>query len=180
MGSGEVLALASYPTYDISKWDEIYDTLASDDEGAPLFNRAIGGTYAPGSTFKPCTAVAALESGVITPLPPFWTEASTTTTPPQPRCWIYSSYGSTHGRVNVSEAITVSCNYFFYEVGRLTGIKTLDDYAPSSVWAVHRHRDRRPQQRRGQGRSGLPEYAEANDLEWSDGQTPDRRHRPEL
>ncbi|MFQ9444912.1 MAG: penicillin-binding transpeptidase domain-containing protein [Vescimonas sp.] len=82
VGSGEVLALASYPTYDISKWDEIYDTLASDDKGAPLFNRAIGGTYAPGSTFKPCTAVAALESGVITPLPPFWTGASTTTTPP--------------------------------------------------------------------------------------------------
>lgn len=82
VGSGEVLALASYPTYDISKWDEIYDTLASDDKGAPLFNRAIGGTYAPGSTFKPCTAVAALESGVITPPPPFWTGASTTTTPP--------------------------------------------------------------------------------------------------
>ena len=57
VGSGEVLALASYPTYDISKWDEIYDTLASDDEGAPLFNRAIGGTYAPGSTFKPCTCL---------------------------------------------------------------------------------------------------------------------------
>ena len=57
VGSGEVLALASYPTYDISKWDEIYDTLASDDKGAPLFNRAIGGTYAPGSTFKPCTAL---------------------------------------------------------------------------------------------------------------------------
>ena len=65
------------------------------------------------------TAVAALESGVITP--------STTIldrgiydyySSPQPRCWIYSSYGSTHGRVNVSEAITVSCNYFFYEVDR--------------------------------------------------------------
>ena len=60
VGSGEVLALASYPTYDISKWDEIYDTLASDDKGAPLFNRAIGGTYAPGSPFKPAVAVAAL------------------------------------------------------------------------------------------------------------------------
>lgn len=68
VGSGEVLALASYPTYDISKWDEIYDTLASDDKGAPLFNRAIGGTYAPGSTFKPCTAVAALESRCHHPL----------------------------------------------------------------------------------------------------------------
>ena len=173
VGSGEVLALASYPTYDISKWDEIYDTLASDDEGAPLFNRAIGGTYAPGSTFKPCTAVAALESGVITP--------STTIldrgiydyySSPQPRCWIYSSYGSTHGRVNVSEAITVSCNYFFYEVGRLTGIKTLDDYATQFGLGQYTGIEiGGPNSAEAKGALASPEYAEANDLEWSDGQT---------
>mgnify|MGYP000010879991 FL=1 len=173
VGSGEVLALASYPTYDISKWDEIYDTLASDDKGAPLFNRAIGGTYAPGSTFKPCTAVAALESGVITP--------STTIldrgiydyySSPQPRCWIYSSYGSTHGRVDVSEAITVSCNYFFYEVGRLTGIKTLDDYATQFGLGQYTGIEiGGPNSAEAKGALASPEYAEANDLEWSDGQT---------
>ena len=44
-------------------------------------------------------------------------------------CWVYRQGGSTHGRINVTQAITVSCNYFFYEVGRLTGIRTLDSYA---------------------------------------------------
>ena len=168
VGSGEVLALASYPTYDISKWDEIYDTLASDDEGAPLFNRAIGGTYAPGSTFKPCTAVAALESGVITP--------STTIldrgiydyySSPQPRCWIYSSYGSTHGRVNVSEAITVSCNYFFYEVGRLTGIRTLDSYASQFGLGSSTGIEIGD----SSGVLASPEWADSHNREWTDGQT---------
>ena len=168
VGSGEVLALASYPTYDISKWDEIYDTLASDDKGAPLFNRAIGGTYAPGSTFKPCTAVAALESGVITP--------STTIldrgiydyySSPQPRCWIYSSYGSTHGRVDVSEAITVSCNYFFYEVGRLTGIRTLDSYASQFGLGSSTGIEIGD----SSGVLASPEWADSHNREWTDGQT---------
>ena len=130
VGSGEVLAMASYPTYNLSTFDQDYSKLVSDTVGTPLLNRAIGGAYAPGSTFKPCTAVAALESGIITP-------SSTIVDrgvydyykSPQPRCWIYNEYGGTHGRINVSQAITVSCNYFFYEVGRLTGIKTLADYA---------------------------------------------------
>ena len=130
VGSGEVLAMASYPTYNLSTFDQDYSKLVSDTVGTPLLNRAIGGAYAPGSTFKPCTAVAALESGIITP-------SSTIVDrgvydyykSPQPRCWIYNEYGGTHGRINVTQAITVSCNYFFYEVGRLTGIKTLDDYA---------------------------------------------------
>ena len=173
VGSGEVLALASYPTYDISKWDEIYDTLASDDEGAPLFNRAIGGTYAPGSTFKPCTAVAALESGVITP--------STTIldrgiydyySSPQPRCWIYNEYGGTHGRVNVSQAITVSCNYFFYEVGRLTGIKTLADYAKQFGLGEYTGIEiGGAGSAEAKGSMATPEFAERNGLEWTDGQT---------
>ena len=67
VGSGEVLAMASYPTYNLSTFDQDYSKLVSDTAGTPLLNRAIGGAYAPGSTFKPCTAVAALESGIITP-----------------------------------------------------------------------------------------------------------------
>ena len=130
VGSGEVLAMASYPTYNLSTFDQDYSKLVSDTVGTPLLNRAIGGAYAPGSTFKPCTAVAALESGIITP-------SSTIVDrgvydyykSPQPRCWIYSSYGSTHGRVNVSEAITVSCNYFFYELGSRMTIEMLNETA---------------------------------------------------
>ena len=104
VGSGEVLAMASYPTYNLSTFDQDYSKLVSDTVGTPLLNRAIGGAYAPGSTFKPCTAVAALESGIITP-------SSTIVDrgvydyykSPQPRCWIYNEYGGTHGRVNVSK-----------------------------------------------------------------------------
>ena len=170
--TGEPLAMASWPTYDVSTVVENYAELL-ETPNAPLFNRALMGAYAPGSTFKPCTAVAALESGVITP--------STTIldrgiydyySSPQPRCWIYSSYGSTHGRVNVSEAITVSCNYFFYEVGRLTGIKTLDDYATQFGLGQYTGIEiGGPNSAEAKGALASPEYAEANDLEWSDGQT---------
>ena len=76
------------------------------------------------------TAVAALESGIITPSSIIQDRGIYTYyKDPQPMCWIYSQTGSTHGRINVSQAITDSCNYFFYEVGRLTGIRTLDSYA---------------------------------------------------
>ena len=57
VGSGEVLALASYPTYDLSTFNEDYEDLVA-DERLPMFNRATQGTYAPGSTFKMCTAAA--------------------------------------------------------------------------------------------------------------------------
>ena len=74
--------------------------------------------------------MAALESGVITPSTTIVDRGIYTYYEfPQPRCWIYNATGGTHGAVNVSQAITVSCNYFFYEVGRLTGIQRLDDYA---------------------------------------------------
>ena len=81
-------------------------------------------------------------------------------------------YGGTHGRVNVSQAITVSCNYFFYEVGRLTGIKTLDDYATQFGLGQYTGIEiGGPNSAEAKGALASPEYAEANDLEWSDGQT---------
>ncbi len=168
VGSGEVLSMASYPTYDLSKFDEIYDDLVNDEKYTPLLNRATDGLYAPGSTFKPMTAVAALESGIITP--------STTIldrgiydyySSPQPRCWIYSMYGGTHGYVNVSKAITVSCNYFFYEVGRLTGIKTLDSYAKQFGLGQSTGIEIGD----SKGVMASPEYAEEVGLDWTDGQT---------
>lgn len=127
--SGEVLALATYPTYDPTTFNRDYESLSTDDR-LPLFNRATDGVYAPGSTFKLCTAVAALESGIITPTTTIRDQGVYTYYAyPQPKCWIYRQYGSTHGSINVSQAITESCNYFFYETGRLTGIETIDNYA---------------------------------------------------
>ena len=127
--TAEVLTCASYPTYDITRYNADYNQYASDPT-KPLLNRALQGLYAPGSTFKMVTAVAGLETGVIEPDTEIedlgrYTYWST----PQPMCWIYRERGTTHGWINVSEAIEVSCNYFFYEVGREVGIDVLVDYA---------------------------------------------------
>ena len=166
VGSGEVLALASYPSFDPATFTQDYGKLV-EDERLPMFNRAVDGTYAPGSTFKMVTAVAALETGIITPSSIIHDKGVYTFYEyPQPWCWVWPM-GYTHGRVNVSDAITVSCNYFFYEVGRLTGIQTINDYAMQfglgSSTGIEIGDSR--------GALASPEYADAHELEWTDGQT---------
>ena len=166
VGSGEVLALASYPSYDPATFAQSYNQLLA-DERLPMFNRAVNGTYAPGSTFKMNTAVAALESGIITPSSTIQDKGVYTFYEyPQPWCWVWP-LGYTHGRVNVSDAITVSCNYFFYEVGRLTGIQTINDYAKQFGLGSSTGIEIGD----STGALASPEYAEAHDLEWTDGQT---------
>ncbi len=129
VNTGEILALASCPTYDPARFYEDYELLSA-DKNLPMFNRAIGGAYEPGSTFKMATALAALEEGVITPNTiiedlgryKFYDDY-------QPVCWIYRGTGETHGPVNVSEALKHSCNYFFYDIGRRTTIDKMNTYA---------------------------------------------------
>ena len=128
--TGEILAMASYPDYEpqlfvngISneKYQE-YNAVSA------LYNRAISGTYAPGSIFKMVTAIAGLETGAIN----VKTTINDTGVYPyahKPVCWIYTEYGKGHGFLNVSQAIKHSCNYFFYEVGNRIGIDTLEKYA---------------------------------------------------
>lgn len=124
-----VLALASYPTFSLANYGKEYNTYLA-DPGKPLQNRAISGTYAPGSTFKMVTSVAALESGIVTPTSEIRTRGKYTYwSDYQPACWIYNQSRGNHGSINVSEAIFHSCNYFYYEVGRLMGIDTLNQYA---------------------------------------------------
>lgn len=130
--TGEVLALASYPTYDLNTFTEDYKQLAEDTENTPLLFRALDGIYEPGSTFKPGVAVAALQEGIITPYTEIRDMGQYDYYAPSftPRCWIYSAkYGmQTHGMVNVSKAIQVSCNYFFYDVGRRLTISKMNEY----------------------------------------------------
>ncbi len=129
VNTGEILALASYPSYDPARFYEDYESL-SGDKTLPMFNRAIGGAYEPGSTFKMATAVAALEEGVITPFDTIEDEGIYKFYPDyQPACWIYRSTGETHGKVTVAEALKHSCNYFFYEIGRRTTIERMNEYA---------------------------------------------------
>lgn len=129
--TGGVLAIASYPTYDLTTYNEDYDLLYADSD-LPLFNRALEGTYAPGSTFKPGVAIAALEEGIVTPSTLIQTKGIYRYYDSyQPRCWVYTGTGLTHGSINVVKALEVSCNYYFYEVGRLLGIETMNQYCTS-------------------------------------------------
>lgn len=128
--SGEPLAIASNPTFDLITLMDNYTEVAS-DEGKPLFNRALMGTYAPGSTFKPCTAIAVLSEGIATTETTIVDEGiflKYKDAGYAPQCWVYGT-GQTHGAVNVSQAIMVSCNYFFYTVGDFLGIDKLSEYA---------------------------------------------------
>ncbi len=129
--TGEVLVLASYPTYDLSTFLDDLEYL-NEDESAPLLNRALNGTYQPGSTFKPGVAVAALDAEIITPYTTIETKGKYEYySGYQPRCWIYLMYNMTHGNINVTEALQESCNYFFYDVGRQLTIEKLNKYMSS-------------------------------------------------
>ncbi|WP_409967101.1 penicillin-binding transpeptidase domain-containing protein [Bengtsoniella intestinalis] len=127
VGSGEVLALASYPTFDLSTYRQDYTTLLETD-GDPLVNRATQGTYAPGSTFKPITAIAALEENIITPSSKLYCNGvfNYPNADFYFKCWI--SPGA-HGSISVTEALRVSCNDFFCELGYRLGITTMNSYA---------------------------------------------------
>lgn len=129
VNTGEVLAMASYPTYDINTFNENYSNLLN-DSARPLFNRATAGAYSPGSTFKMLVAAAALEEGIITPNEVIYDKGRYTYYKDyQPQCWYYRQYGMTHGAETVAEAIRDSCNYFFYDVGRRLTIQKIDEYA---------------------------------------------------
>ena len=129
VNSGDVLTMASYPSYDIEKFNSSYSELL-ENSARPLINRALMGTYTPGSTFKPCVAFAALQEGVITVDETIEdTGKYTYYRDYQPGCWIYNQSGDTHGSENVSEAIRDSCNIFFFDTGRRLGIEKLDQYA---------------------------------------------------
>ena len=132
--NGEVLTMASYPTYDpnlfvggISTAD--YEAIASDERidihHQPLLNRAIGGQYAPGSTFKLFSAFAGLDNGITTPDEPFndtgvWafsTTCDTSIPSDQTNCYAQNSGRAQHGTIRLTEALTLSSDTYFYRLG---------------------------------------------------------------
>lgn len=125
--TGEVLAASTYPSYDLNKYisDIAYYNELNNNKNYPMINRAFNGTFAPGSIFKPVVAAAALQEGAIT---------SSTTINCDGTYHYYESSGFTphcmgsHGSITVTTAIQKSCNIFFYETGRLLGIRKLDAY----------------------------------------------------
>ena len=131
--TGEVLAMASYPDFNPSVFVNGIDTETwnyyINGGTKPLENKAISAQYSPGSTFKMATAIAGLETGAITVDEKINDRGVYKKYNSEWKCWLYSSYGYGHGRLNVSDAIKQSCNYFFYEVGDRLGIDTLAQYA---------------------------------------------------
>ncbi len=128
--TGEILAMTSYPDYEPELFVNGISQKKLDEynKGDNIFNRAISGVYAPGSTFKMITAIAGLETGVITPTEKI-NDIGVYKKAHEPACWIWNSYGMSHGWLNVTEAITHSCNYFFYEVGYRATIDNIAKYA---------------------------------------------------
>ena len=133
VGTGEVLACASYPTYDLSRFREPeYYAQLNSDKLTPMFNRALQAEYPPGSTYKMCTSVAGLENGVIGRYTTIVTKGIYTryaNSGLTPMCLVYSRRKAVHGSIDVTEALSVSCNYFFYEVGDMLTNEQLDSTA---------------------------------------------------
>lgn len=118
--TGEILAAATYPSYDQNTYLQDYSALAA-DKGMPLYNRALMGLYAPGSIFKPVVGTAGLSSGTITEQSTVnCTYIYTRFSDYQPKCMFM------HGGINLIRALNVSCNIYFYDVGWNTGIEKID------------------------------------------------------
>lgn len=133
VNTGEVLATASYPTFEpqwfvggISQENWAY---LRDDSRHPQLNKTIQSTYEPGSTFKMVTAIAGLETGAITTKERINDTGVYRKYNMEWKCWYYTSYHRGHGYQNVTQALQHSCNYFFYETGDRMGIDNLSKYA---------------------------------------------------
>ena len=165
VGTGDVLALASYPTYSLSTFRQDLEELSTDPL-QPMWNRATQGKYAPGSTLKPLTAIAALESGATTVREKIY-DSGKWTYPGYSASYTYCWKRSGHGSLNVRGAIMNSCNYFFAEMGYRMGMDTLREYyakfglgSPTGIEIGD-----------SSGVLASPEWAESHDQEWTDGQT---------
>ena len=121
--TGEVLAIASYPTFDLTTYNKDYSDLHA-DPAQPLYNRALQGLYAPGSTFKLGMVVAGMQEGVVNATSTLLCEGTYRGLGSgyQPKCT------GVHGQINAPNAICVSCNCYFYELGRQLGITKMNKY----------------------------------------------------
>ena len=126
--TGEVLALVSYPGYDNNRIGEgTYFSQLQADLSLPLYNNATQTRKAPGSTFKPITAVAALEEQAITVEEKIDCTGIYMDVEPPIKCWIYSGQ---HGPLTITEGIENSCNYFFADLGHRLSTDETGGYSP--------------------------------------------------
>ena len=121
INTGEVRAMVSYPSYDnnylTNTVDPDYYERLLEDGTNPLYNRATMMKLAPGSTFKPISAIAGVSEGVLGLDEYITDEGQFEEVYTKPMCWIYRDSRLTHGSIDIPTALDVSCNYFFFTVG---------------------------------------------------------------
>jgi len=127
--TGEVLALASFPTFDPNKFinrftPEEWEAFVQNPDN-PLLNRALQGQYSPGSLFKPVMGIAALDSKTIGPDTTFYCGGAVDIYGAVRHCWNEAG----HGALSLRDAIRYSCNIFFYQLGRRISVDTIARYA---------------------------------------------------
>ncbi len=131
---GEILALGSHPTFNLATFNKDFSELVNDPRRV-YTNRALMGQYRPGSTAKIGMSVAALaeplyiEGALFTSNTKINTQGIYTFySDYQPECWLYTDYHTSHGKISLSRAISVSCNWFYFELGRIMGIDRINKY----------------------------------------------------
>lgn len=163
--TGGLLVCATWPNYDLSTFNADYDKLLADPD-KPLFNRALNGAFACGSTMKPGVALAALQEGVITPTStPYYCikEYDYFDDPSfRPTCLVGG-----HGYANVAYALQESCNIFFYETGRLLGIDKMNQY--SALFGLGQKTG--VEVGEAEGVLAGPSYRKSIGLQWNPGDT---------
>ena len=129
--TGGVLACASYPTYDLTTYFENYEAILEEPYD-PLYNRALLGTYPPGSTYKMSMTIAAIQSGKIDSKTTIYDKGIFDTYRSAgfaPQCLSYTLYRQVHGDITAAEALQVSCNFFFYELADRIPLSAMDNTA---------------------------------------------------
>ena len=138
--NGEILCMASTPTYDPNKIikkpnKEYWDSLLSNSL-SPLTNRSLQGLYSPGSTFKMIVAIAALKYGVISSKSTHSCSGKIEFGDRLYHCWKTNG----HGKMDVTNAITQSCDVFFYEISKKLGIdkiaKVAEDFGLGQIFDI--------------------------------------------
>lgn len=134
VNTGQVLVCASYPTYDPARYFEDYEQISTDPL-SPLYNRALNATYPPGSTYKMAMVIAAIDSGIVDADTLIYDkgiydeDGSEDDRYPEfePTCLRYALTGGSHGEVNAAQALMVSCNYYFYDLGDKIRLSVMDN-----------------------------------------------------
>lgn len=157
--TGEVLTLANYPSYDL---ENLSDYLSGQVANNPLYDRALKGNYPPGSAFKPMVAVAGLQEQIVEPYDTvFCSQKYKYYKDYQPSCMHY------HKTVNVFSALSQSCNYYFFDLGRQVGITKLNSYAKKMGLGVATGIELSE----SSGILAGPDYSKSVGSQWYDGMT---------